>query len=163
DYLTVDRFLPVNSGNGSVYAGWNGGSFAETNNELWVALAEKAFAQVNQSGYIGRDNTNSYAGLDGGWMAPTLQTITGVASSSQQATSMTSAQLINLVNGAVPITAGFVSGGGFGVVNSHAYTITSYNAGTGRFHLNNPWGNTHADVTFNELRALNARIQWSNV
>ncbi len=163
DYLTVDRFLPVNSGNGSVYAGWNGGSFAESNNELWVALAEKAFAQVNQSGYIGRNNTNSYAALDGGWMASTLKTLTGASSSSQLATSMTATQLITLVNGAVPITAGFVSGAGFGVVNGHAYTITSYNATTGRFRLNNPWGNTHADVTFSELRALNARVEWSNV
>ena len=163
DYLTVDRFLPVNSGNGAVYAGWNGGSFAESNNELWVALAEKAFAQANQSGYIGRNNTNSYAALDGGWMASTLKTLTGASSVSQSATSMTATQLINLVNGAVPITAGFVSGAGFGVVNGHAYTITSYNAATGRFHLNNPWGNTHADVTFNQLKALNARVEWSNV
>jgi hypothetical protein len=76
---------------------------------------------------------------------------------------MTATQLINLVNGNVPITAGFVSGGGFGVVNSHAYTITSYNSATGLFHLNNPWGNTHADVTFAQLGSLNARIQWSNI
>jgi hypothetical protein len=164
DYLTVDRFLPVSPNNRLVYAGRDyEGQWNDPNNELWVALAEKAFAQASQSGYIGRDPVNSYAGLDGGWMAPTLQTLTGAASSSMQATSMTATQLINLVNGNVPITAGFVSGGGFGVVNSHAYTITSYNSATGLFHLNNPWGNTHADVTFAQLGSLNARIQWSNI
>ncbi|MDX2241159.1 MAG: C2 family cysteine protease [Leptolyngbyaceae cyanobacterium bins.302] len=166
DYVTVDRFLPVNTSTNRLnYAGRDyEGLWNDANNELWVALAEKAYAQVNQSGYIDRGNVNTYAALESGWMAPVMQQITGVASSDRWITSMTSTELINLVNAATtPITAGFVSGGGFGVVNSHAYTITSYNSATGRFHLHNPWGDTHADVTFAQLRSLNARIQWSNV
>ncbi|MDX2230752.1 MAG: C2 family cysteine protease [Leptolyngbyaceae cyanobacterium bins.349] len=166
DYVTVDRFLPVNTlTNRLEYAGRDReGLWNSATNELWVALAEKAYAQVNQSGYIGQDNTNTYAGIDSGWMAPVMQQITGASSGDRNVTAMTATELINLVNSATtPITAGFVSGGGFGVVNSHAYTITSYNATTGQFRLHNPWGNTHADVTYSQLRSLNARIQWSNV
>ena len=166
DYLTVDRFLPVNlSTNRLQYAGRDyEGLWNDATNELWVALAEKAYAQVNQSGYIDRGHVNTYAALENGWMAPVMQQITGATSSDRAITSLTATQLINLVNSATtPITAGFVSGGGFGVVDDHAYVITSYNAITGRFRLHNPWGNDHADVTFAQLRTLNARIQWSNV
>lgn len=161
DYVTVDRFLPTASNGNAVYAGWNGGSYTESNNELWVALAEKAYAQVNQSGWIGRDNSNSYAGLEAGWMAPVMRQITGNNAASQSVNSITQSQLINLVNSTTtPITAGFVQGAGFGVVNGHAYTVTSYNAATGQFHLNNPWGTSHADVTWAQLRSLNAQIEW---
>lgn len=165
DYLTVDRFLPVNlSTNRLHYAGRDyEGLWNDPTSELWIALAEKAYAQVNQSGYIDRGNVNTYAALENGWMAPVMQQITGATSSDRSIASMTATELINLVNATTPITAGFVSGGGFGVVNDHAYVITSYNSTTRRFHLHNPWGNDHADVTFAQLETLNARIQWSNV
>lgn len=165
EYVTVDRYLPTDASGNAVYAGWGGGSNTSSSNELWAALAEKAYAQLNESGWIGQDNTNSYAGLDGGWMAPVMRQITGDSASSMSANSLSMSQslLISLVNSDTPITAGFVSGGGYGVVNSHAYTITSYDASTGRFHLNNPWGYYHADVTWDQLRALNAQIEWSNV
>ena len=48
DYVTVDRYLPTNGGTAR-YAGWGGGHVSEVDNELWVALAEKAYAQVNES------------------------------------------------------------------------------------------------------------------
>jgi hypothetical protein len=64
DYVTVDRSLPTNSSGGAAFAGWGGGHFSNTNNELWVALAEKAYAQINESGGIGQDGTNSYNGRD---------------------------------------------------------------------------------------------------
>ena len=75
---------------------------------------------------------------------------------------MTQTQLINLVNSNQVLTAGFVYGAGYGVVNGHAYTITSYNATNQTFHLRNPWGSTHADVTWSQLLSLSAIIQWSN-
>lgn len=163
DYVTVDRYLPTNAWGDAVYAGWNGGSYSEVNNELWVALAEKAYAQVNESGWIGQDNTNSYAGIDGGWMAPVMNQISGLDTVSQSVNSMTKTSLINLVNSGRMLTAGFVSGGGFGVVDSHAYTISSYNAATGLFRLHNPWGHSHADVTWDQLQALSAVIQSTTV
>lgn len=161
DYVTVDKYLPTSFGN-AVYAGWGGGSYNETDNELWVALAEKAYAQFNESGWIGQDNTNSYAGLNGGWMAPVMEQITGLDTSSQYASSITKQTLIDLTNSDKLLTVGFVHGGGYGVVNEHAYTITSYNAASQTFHLNNPWGNTHADVTWEQLLALKGIVQWTN-
>lgn len=161
DYVTVDKYLPTSFGN-AVYAGWGGGSYNETDNELWVALAEKAYAQFNESGWIGQDNTNSYAGLNGGWMAPVMEQITGLDTSSQYASSITKQTLIDLTNSDKLLTVGFVHGGGYGVVNEHAYTITSYNAASQTFHLNNPWGHTHADVTWEQLLALKGIVQWTN-
>lgn len=160
DYVTVDRYLPTRADGTAFYAGWNGGSYWESDNELWVALAEKAYAQMNQSGWLGRDNTNSYAGIENGWMAPVMQQITGTSATSLPVNWIPPSQLISLVNSDVPITAGFVNGSGFGVENKHAYTITSYNPSTGQFRLNNPWGHTHADVSWIELWLLNAQIEW---
>ena len=62
DYVTVDRYLPTNSAGNLVYAS-SGRSYNSSSNELWAALAEKASAQVNEEGWIGQDNKNSYQGI----------------------------------------------------------------------------------------------------
>lgn len=163
DYVTVDRFLPTTAGGNFIYANRDKGlSVNSANNELWVALAEKAYAQVNESGWIGQDNTNSYSGIAFGWMDKVINQISGLSTTSQNATNMTKSELINLVNSNKMLTAGFVSGANYGVVNSHAYTLTAYNAATGKFHLHNPWGGSHADVTWAELQDLQGVIQYSN-
>src|SRR5262249_12579461 len=61
DYVTVDRFLPVDASGHFVFANY-GGAANDPTNKLGVALAEKAYAQLNESGWIGQDNTNSYNG-----------------------------------------------------------------------------------------------------
>jgi hypothetical protein len=163
DYLTVDRYLPTNAGGNAIYAGWNGGDHTESNNELWVALAEKAYAQLNESGWIGQDNTNSYAGISGGWMDNVINQISGYSTTSKNATAMTEAEAIDLVNSSKMLTVGFVDGTIPGVVNNHAYTVSSYNPWTGKFRLHNPWGNNHADVTWAELQSMQGWFQYSNV
>jgi hypothetical protein len=162
DYVTVDRYLPT-SGGYAVYADWGGGSSSSTSNELWVALAEKAYAQLAESGWS-RSSTsnNSYADIEGGWMDTVIRQVTGLSATSQSVSNMTQTQLINLVNSNQVLTAGFVYGAGYGVVNGHAYTITAYNSTNGTFHLRNPWGTSHADVTWSQLLSLSAIIEWSN-
>jgi hypothetical protein len=64
DYVTVDRFFPVNEAGNYVFA--NRGKGTIEVNELWVPLAEKAYAQVNASGWLGRDGKNAYQSLDAG-------------------------------------------------------------------------------------------------
>jgi len=164
DYVTVDRYLPT-SGNYAAYAGWGGGSVTSTSNELWVALAEKAYAQLAESGwsrtYSGTQNS-SYTAIEGGWMDTVIRQVTGLSATSQSVGNMTQTQLINLVNSNQILTAGFVYGAGYGVVNGHAYTITSYNPTNGTFHLRNPWGSSDADVTWSQLMSLSAIVQWSN-
>jgi hypothetical protein len=95
-------------------------------------------------------------------MNAVISQVTGLAATSQSISSMTQTQLINLVNSNQILTAGFVYGAGYGVVNGHAYTITSYNASNGTFHLRNPWATSHADVTWSQLLSLSAIVQWSN-
>lgn len=163
DYVTVDRYLPTNGSGNFIYANRDLGlAVNSANNELWVALAEKAYAQVNESGWIGQDNTNSYGGIAFGWMDRVINQISGISTSSQNANDMTKTQLINLVNSNKMLTAGFVSGANYGVVNQHAYTLTAYNSATGTFRLHNPWGNSHADVTWEQLKDLQGVIQYSN-
>ncbi len=163
DYVTVDRYLATNANGTARYAGWGGGTNTESDNELWAALAEKAYAQVNESGWIGQDNTNSYAGISGGWMDNVMEQITGYDTTSKNANTMTRTELVNLVNSSKMLTVGFVNGTIPGVVNRHAYTITSYDSTTGLFHLDNPWGNSDADVTFAQLQAMQGRVQYTNV
>jgi hypothetical protein len=78
NYVTVDRYLPTTASGSFYYANRDRGLlYNNTGNELWVALAERAYAQINESGWIGQDNTNSYAGIAGGWSDTTVQQITG--------------------------------------------------------------------------------------
>ena len=165
DYVTVDRYLPT-SGGYAAYAGWGGGSVSSNSNELWVALAEKAYAQLAESGWsrtYSDTQNNSYAAIETGWMDTVIRQVTGLGTSSFEAVNMTQTQLINLVNSNQVLTAAFVYGGDYGVVNGHAYTITSYNATNGTFHLQNPWGFSHADVTWSQLVSLRCIIEWSNI
>src|SRR5947199_872305 len=76
DYVTVDRYLPTTAAGTAVYASF-GGRYDSSANELWVALAEKAYAQANESGWLGRTAANSYAGIDGGYSDLVLKQVTG--------------------------------------------------------------------------------------
>jgi len=158
DYVTVDRYLPTHSSGNAVSAGWVVGSY----NELWVALAEKAYAQLAESGWSrSSTSTNSYAAIEGGWMGAVISQVGGLGSSSFEAVNMNQTQLINLVNSNQILTVAFVHATEK-VVNGHAYTITAYNDTNGTFHLRNPWGSYHADVTWSQLVSLRGIMAWSN-
>ena len=68
DYVTVDRMLPTGTTGILAYADY-GASYTNAANSLWIPLAEKAYAQWNQTGKEGRDGLNAYASIQGGWMA----------------------------------------------------------------------------------------------
>src|SRR4029077_11211374 len=57
EYVTADFYLTTNGG-AFVYD-LMGRSVSDPGNELWTAIAEKAFAQIGQISWFGRDN--SYA------------------------------------------------------------------------------------------------------
>lgn len=173
DYLTVDRFLPTSGGN-LVYAS-QGRSATNTGNELWVALAEKAYAQLAESGWSrGSGASNSYSAIEGGWMDDVMEQVTGLGTSGSSIASMTKQQLIDLANSNKLLAAGFVDGGGFGIVDAHAYTITGYDSAKDKFCLRNPWGFNNnvssADIsganvylTWEQLMSLKAQVQWTTV
>lgn len=176
DYVTVDRFLPT-SGGGAAFAGWGGGHFSNTNNELWVALLEKAYAQFNESGWIGQDNTNSYngttlsrtavssnnGGINGGWAEVALRQITGLSAARHGMTtdflfiriSDSVDELITAFNSDRMVVLCTPSSPESIIVGNHCYTLVGYNATTDRFQIYNPWasdGGSSADGANDGLR-----------
>ncbi len=152
DYVTVDRRLPTYSGIYLYYAGY-GFTSNSPSTVLWVALAEKAYAQWNETGRAGRNGTNSYAGIEGGWMSNVNFQILGYNSTNYNFATTTQQTLINAIANGQAVTAGTKTTVASGLVATHAYSITAYNSSTGRFTLHNPWGNTHpAPLTWAELQ-----------
>ncbi|WP_017653409.1 C2 family cysteine protease [Fortiea contorta] len=142
DYVTVDRYLPVDSVNDFIYANQAGakwGKYDEKSNELWVALAEKAYAQINESGWINQDNTNSYAGINGGWDTDAIRHITGtnaVSSRDFNLDSIVKAYSSGNLRGFSSKASGIVDS----IVTGHVYVVVDYNSATQQFTLFNPWG-----------------------
>ena len=96
-------------------------------------------------------------------MDKVINQISGLDTTSKNATAMTKADAIGLVNSSKMLTVGFVNGTTGNVINNHAYTVTSYNAYTGKFHLHNPHGGNHADVSWSDLQSMQGWFQYSNV
>lgn len=155
DYVTVDKYLPTDSNGYSAY-GKVGGHYNSSNNELWAAFAEKAYAQLNESGWIRPDstNSNSYQGISGGWSKTAMNHITGIKTKGHD---INIKSIINTYNSNRMVT---LSTKGAGkktffdadekFVGNHAYVMTGYNHSTKKFKLYNPWGRnieaTHSQI-----------------
>jgi hypothetical protein len=143
NYVTVDRYLPTTASGSFYYANRDRGLlYNNTGNELWVALAERAYAQINESGWIGQDNTNSYAGIAGGWPDTTVQQITGrntVRDYTLDNSDRTA--VINAFNAGRIVFLNWAS---------HALTLVDYNPTTQLFTVHNPWGHTD-NFTWNQI------------
>jgi len=134
-YFTVDTELPA------------GGTYYDqaTNGVLWVALAEKAYAEANGANWVttGSEGSDSYNALNGGDPAWALQAITGksandyVVNPTNIASAWNAGQLIVL--GSSPnANDNLVVGDSQG---THAYAVVGYNATSSTpFELYNPWG-----------------------
>jgi hypothetical protein len=151
DYVTVNDQLPVST----VYPSFNGGyAFdAPQNGILWVALAEKAFAEENLSGGVttGQQGVDSYAALNGGYPSWALAAITGQSSSMFNVTpGMTSQEIAaalqegELVCIDTPDSSDIDSH----LVPGHCYAVVGYNPSSSMpFEVFNPWGiNTYANT-----------------
>lgn len=139
EYVTVDRYLPVYSSGTAQYASF-GGVYSSSSNELWVALAEKAYAQLNQSGWIGQDGSNSYAGIADGYTDTVMTQITGQAASWRYMVSLTLSELISAANSGRPTALNSRSNPATGIVASHSYPLIGYDSTTQQFKLYNPQG-----------------------
>ncbi|KAF3891054.1 C2 family cysteine protease [Tolypothrix campylonemoides VB511288_2] len=171
DYVTVDKFLPITSSGTFAYAQQtksNGGYYNDSSNELWVALAEKAYAQINESGWIEQSNTNSYLGIEYGADNKVVTHVTGrnTSSSSLDFNSMVNAYKTGNLMG----VSSYVSGVASNIVPNHVYVVTNYDSLTQKFTLYNPWGMNGGyyegkfkpgtvQLSFNELKASFA--SWS--
>jgi hypothetical protein len=163
DYVTVDRYLPASAGR-FAYANY-GALLASTANELWVALAEKAYVQMNASGWLRPASMgggqNSYAAISGGWISDALEQVTGIAttwnymySESALVAAVTSGKLVGLGS---KVTPGISS-----VVGSHAYAVVGYNASTGRFTLFNPWGIHYGTLSLTWSQLVAGFTEWDS-
>ncbi|HEV2973321.1 MAG TPA: C2 family cysteine protease [Pirellulales bacterium] len=136
-FLTVDRFLPVDEKGRFVYEN-RGDLAANAKNVLWLALAEKALAQLNESGWLttkGTAGVNSFAEIGrGGKSTTTLPLLTGVAASRDGLNTIASLakgelELANSKN-EVPDS----------LVPHHSYVIVGYDPASEQVTLYNPWG-----------------------
>jgi hypothetical protein len=155
DYVTVDRMLPTSSTGMLVYADY-GASYTNTANSLWIPLAEKAYAQWNQTGREGRDGLNAYASIQGGWMATVDAQVLGHNATDYIMTNTQKQVAINALSTHKAVTIGTLSWSGtnLGLYANHAYAIVGYNATTDKFTLYNPWGSDQPGVlTWAQLQA----------
>jgi hypothetical protein len=140
-YYTVDTELP---GGGTYYdmpVGGSGPVNGSSSKVLWVALAEKAYAEASAQGFVttGAVGTNAYAAMDGGDPAWALQAITGWPASdyninpSDIATAWNNGQIIVICTPNQP-TSSYI-------VGDHAYAVVNYDPSNSLpFEAFNPWG-----------------------
>ncbi len=140
DYVTVNNELPTSNG----MLVFDGYGYGTTNSPgLWIALIEKAYAQWNETGNEGRNGTNTYAGIQAGWMANVDAQVLGQAASSYNISSTSDLQALvagMTNNEAVTIATDGQNSLPYGLYGSHAYAVTGYNPSNQTFTLYNPWG-----------------------
>jgi hypothetical protein len=129
-YVTVDTELPA-----------GGGTYEHPNGVLWVALAEKAYAQANGAGYVttSHPRSDSYGALDLGRPIWALHAITGRSTSvfsvdpTDIAAAWDAGDLIVITSDATPSSPS--------LVGSHVYAVVGYNPSSSYpFEVYNPWG-----------------------
>jgi hypothetical protein len=149
DYVVVDRFLPVYSNSDTPVFASFGTSSTNARNELWVSLAEKAYAQWNETGYTKRSNTtNSYAAISGGFAHYPMFNFTGQHSTYSYDILNAQTALINAINSGKPIVIYRYMDAQ--KTTGHAYFLKSY--ANGKFELVNPWGYANLSFTWTDIR-----------
>jgi hypothetical protein len=158
-YVTVDNMLP---GGGGLYD-------HPHNGVLWAALAEKALAQLNESGWLGTlvPGVNSYRALDNGSQATMVTALSAL--SGWSASGITIAT--NGTNVAQAMAAGKLvvlgTGNSTGLANiehNHAYAVVGYNASASLpFTVFNPWGDAggydHGTFIWGQFTANGAALR----
>ena len=155
----------------------SGGGYYDrvTNGVLWVALAEKAYAEANGAGYVITNNEyqDSYNALNGGYPDWALQAITGKPASSfainpsNIATAWNAGRLIVLHSS--PNAGDNLIVGHLDAQNTpeiHDYAVISYNASSSTpFELYNPWGDSSVlghTTTFNSHQVYDGPFWFSS-
>jgi hypothetical protein len=152
-YVTVDSYLPTDASGHLIYADL-GAMYNNTGNELWTALAEKAYAQLNAMGFVrpglSGNGLNAYSAIEGGYIYAAQSQITGLATTPFTSTASASSfqAFVNAYNQGKEI--GFASKptpASSSVVGNHAYAVVGYNAANQTVTLFNPWGIQYGLVT----------------
>ncbi len=145
DYFTVDRYLPADTAGKFAFANYLS-SVSDPNQELWVALAEKALITAMNSWYAGVPF--SYKATEGNWIGFGMMIITRLEqhlwNGWNNGTGMTltdfnsfvslwntGAMIAFAANGTVPDSR---------IAVHHAYSVLRYDAIRKTITLFNPWG-----------------------
>lgn len=152
-YVTVDSFLPTDSGGRLIYAGL-GKLHTNASNELWTSLAEKAYVQINEMGWLrgwlSGNGQNSYSAVEGGYIYAALGQITGQATTPFTATAGNTSftAFVTAFNqGKMIGFASMSTPASNQVVGGHAYAVVGYDATNQTVTLFNPWGTQYGLVT----------------
>ncbi len=162
DYVTVDKYLATNvssnQASGQIFANYD-----NANVGLWVALAEKAYAQFAEAGVTQRDSTaNNYGSIEGGWGFRTMPSLSGINAGYYADTSYSNlgsslGSFLSLSDMAKKLASGFAMTADTifkpsstspdinpltGIVYSHEYIVVSADTTTGKVTLYNPWGDS---------------------
>ena len=143
--MTVNCSLPTYADGVLAYANY-GSNASSSTNSLWIPLAEKAYAQWNETGNEGRDGQNAYASIEGGWMATVDAQVLGDNATDYNLADSTKQAMINALAAgqAVTIATDGSNNSGdtlpYGLYGSHAYAVIGYSASADTFTLHNPWG-----------------------
>jgi hypothetical protein len=135
-YVTVNGELP--SGGGLYDHPADGGV-------LWVALAEKAYAEANGAGMVttNYDGYNNYAALNYGWPSWALSAITGQSSNNYTLNTTTAVSKFE-AGDLVVLCTGQTTKSQY-IVPEHCYALISYTASSSTpFLIYNPWGTDSA-------------------
>lgn len=144
-YVTVDSALPTYSGGYFLYANM-GGHASNSSNVLWVALAEKAYVQMNESGWLRPagwgGGINAYSGVEGGMFSDVTRQVANRAASNMNVMGLSDAATLNnaVTSGKF---VGFASTGNPAdgrIVGNHQYVVVAYNNSSKVVTLFNPWG-----------------------
>ena len=129
-YLTVDNYLPAQNGT-FTYADF-GQSVNSTSNILWVPLLEKAYAQLCESGWNQRPQTNAYASLCGGWAATSLPVITGHQESTVNTYASSASFQYAIASGMLLTLGSYADNPSLGIIGDHDYGVLGYSLPTRR-------------------------------
>jgi hypothetical protein len=162
EYVTVDSQLPVDRWGRFVFANM-GNSLASTSNVLWVALAEKAYAQLNEAGWLRAGMTgsgiNSYQAIAGGWFSAASRQIAnrasttamiGSSSFNQFATAFNTGKAVGFASKNAPASSQ--------VVGNHQYVAVGFSSSSQTVTLFNPWG-----VSNGSSYAGLVTLEWSDL
>jgi hypothetical protein len=144
-YVTVDSKLPTYAGGWLLYASM-GSHVSDAGNVLWVALAEKAYAQMNEAGWLRPSSwgggQNAYAGIEGGLFSDVSRQVANRWASDSWVMGNSDAAAINTAESTGKLV-GFASSTDPAdprIVGNHQYVLVAYNHTTRTVTLFNPWG-----------------------